>query len=125
MKRLLSGAFALVVVIVLVLASGTVGWTTAPASAGAIVDPNTLQPVPPNATCREAGGQVICDTFLVEEVVNEPITDFDLPCGTIYETSHFRGDGRAGMWMARSYDGTSPRAWREPGASHRRAQGRP
>lgn len=93
MKRLLRGAFALVVVIVLVLASGTVGWTTAPASAGAIVDPNTLQPVPPNATCREAGGQVICDTFLVEEVVNEPITDFDLPCGTIYETSDFRGDG--------------------------------
>jgi hypothetical protein len=93
MKKLVSGAFAFVVVIALVLVSGTVGRTTAPASAGAIVDPNTLQPVPPNATCREAGGQVICDTFLVEEAVNEPIADFDLPCGTIYETSHFRGDG--------------------------------
>ena len=92
MKKLLVSAFSLVAVIALVLASGTVGRMTAPA-AGAIVDPNTLQPVPPNATCREAGGQVICDTFLVEEVVNEPIADFDLPCGTIYETSHFRGDG--------------------------------
>ena len=93
MQKFLFSAFSLVAVIVLVLASGAVGRITAPASAGAIVDPNTLQPVPPNATCREAGGQVICDTFLVEEVVNEPIADFDLPCGTIYETSHFRGDG--------------------------------
>jgi hypothetical protein len=92
-QKLLISAFALVAVIVLVLVSGTVGRMTAPASAGAIVDPNTLQPVPPNATCREAGGQVICDTFLVEDAVNQPIADFDLPCGTIYETSHFRGDG--------------------------------
>jgi hypothetical protein len=30
---------------------------------------------------------------VVEDAVNEPITDFDLPCGTIYETSHYRGDG--------------------------------
>lgn len=65
----------------------------APAGAGPIVDPSTLEPEPPNAVCREDGRQVICDTFLVEEVVNEPIADFDLPCGTIYETSHFRGDG--------------------------------
>ena len=93
MKRVLISAVSLVAVFVLVLASGTVGRMTAPASAGAIVDPNTLQPVPPNATCREAGGQVICDTFVVEEGVNEPIADFDLPCGTIYETFHFRGDG--------------------------------
>jgi hypothetical protein len=92
-QKLLISTFALVAVIVFVLASGTVGRMTAPALAGAIVDPNTLQPVPPNATCREAGGQVICDTFLVEEAVNQPIADFDLPCGTIYETSHFRGDG--------------------------------
>ena len=61
--------------------------------AGPIVDPNTLQPVPPNATCRDAGRQIICDTFIEEFFVNEPIADFDLPCGTIYESGHFRGDG--------------------------------
>jgi hypothetical protein len=65
----------------------------APALAGAIVDPGTLQPVPPNATCRDDGRQIICDTFLEEISVNAPITDFDLPCGTIYETSYYRGDG--------------------------------
>jgi hypothetical protein len=93
MKKFLMGAFALVGLVVLVLVSGMVGRTTTPASAGAIVDPNTLQPVPPNATCRDDGQQVICDTFVVEDLVNEPISDFDLPCGTIYETSHYRGDG--------------------------------
>jgi hypothetical protein len=65
----------------------------APAQAGPIVDPNTLQPVPPNATCRDAGRQIICNTFIEESFVNEPIADFDLPCGTIYESGHFRGDG--------------------------------
>jgi hypothetical protein len=30
------------------------------------VDPNTLQPVPPNATCRDDGPQIICDTFVEE-----------------------------------------------------------
>lgn len=64
-----------------------------PASAGPLVDPNTLQPVPPNATCRDDGQQIICDTFLEESAVNEPIVDFGLPCGTIYETSYYRGDG--------------------------------
>jgi hypothetical protein len=64
-----------------------------PAAAGPPVDPSTLEPEPPNAVCREDGRQVICDTFFIEDVVNEPIADFDLPCGTIYETSHFRGDG--------------------------------
>lgn len=39
---------------------------SAPAFAGAIVDPNTLQPVPPNATCRDDGPQIICDTFVEE-----------------------------------------------------------
>jgi hypothetical protein len=80
------------VALVAALAGGLI-WMAAPAAAGPIVDPSTLQPEPPNAVCREDGRQVICDTFLVEEVVNEPIADFDLPCGTIYETSHFRGDG--------------------------------
>jgi hypothetical protein len=80
------------VALVAALAGGLI-WMAAPAAAGPIVDPSTLQPEPPNAVCREDGRQVICDTFLVEEVVNEPIADFDLPCGTIYETSHYRGDG--------------------------------
>jgi hypothetical protein len=80
-------------VAVLAALSGVLIWMAAPAAAGPVVDPATLQPEPPNAVCREDGRQVICDTFLVEEVVNEPIADFDLPCGTIYETSHFRGDG--------------------------------
>jgi hypothetical protein len=94
MKNLLfSRGLAFAAVVVLVLSSGTVGRTTPSASAGEIVDPNTLTPVPPNATCREDGRQIICDTFLVEDLVNEPIADFDLPCGTIYETSHYRGDG--------------------------------
>ena len=64
-----------------------------PALAGGIVDPNTLQPAPPNATCRDDGQQIICDTFVDELLVNEPIADFDLPCGTIYETSHYHGAG--------------------------------
>jgi hypothetical protein len=48
---------------------------------------------PPNATCRDAGGQVICDTFVADYLVNEPIVEFDLPCGAIYETSHNHGAG--------------------------------
>jgi hypothetical protein len=65
----------------------------APAYAGMTVDPKTLQPVPPNATCKADGPKIICDTFAEESAVNQPIPDFDLPCGTIYETSYFRGDG--------------------------------
>jgi hypothetical protein len=57
------------------------------------VDPNTLQPVPPNATCKDAGQQIICDTYVEEFLVNAPNPDFELPCGTVYETSHYRGDG--------------------------------
>jgi hypothetical protein len=93
MKRSFSTGFGLLSVIVLVLASGTLGHTTHAASAGAIVDPSTLQPPPPNAVCRDDGRQIICDTFVDEVAVNEPITDFDLPCGTIYETSHYHGAG--------------------------------
>ena len=79
------------VAFVFAAATGAVCTTTTPASAGALVDPSTLQPVPPNAVCRADGPQVICDTFVVETLVNEPI--FDLPCGTVYETSYYRGDG--------------------------------
>jgi hypothetical protein len=82
-----------VIWIVIAVAGSMIVLAAGPAAAGPLVDPSTLQPPPPNAVCREAGGQVICDTFLVEELVNEPIRDFDLPCGTIYETIHYRGDG--------------------------------
>jgi len=74
------------------LAGGVALWMTAPVAAGPIVDPSTLQPEPPNAVCREDGRQVICDTFFVEEPVNEATGDV-LPCGAIYQTSHYRGDG--------------------------------
>src|SRR3954451_21034473 len=57
------------------------------------VDPNTLQPAPPNATCRDAGQQIVCDTFFEDFAVNRPNGDFELPCGTVYETSYYRGDG--------------------------------
>ena len=70
--------------------TGLIG-AAVPAAAGPPIDPNTLQPVPPNATCRDDGPQIICDTFLEETAVNEPVAD--LPCGTIYETSYYRGDG--------------------------------
>jgi hypothetical protein len=64
----------------------------ASAFAGA-VDPNTLQPVPPNATCKDAGRQIVCDTYVEDFAVNQPSGDFEVPCGTVYETSHYRGDG--------------------------------
>jgi hypothetical protein len=93
LKRLLIGT---IVVLALVAVSGIVG-TTAPASAGVIVDPSALQPPPPpGALCRADGRYVICHTFLDFTLVNEPV--FDLPCGTVYETSF---DHREGIrWYA-------------------------
>ena len=73
-------------------AGGVMMLLAAPAAAGPLVDPSTLEPEPPNAVCREDGRQVICDTFFVEEAVNEATGDV-LPCGAIYQTSHYRGDG--------------------------------
>jgi hypothetical protein len=68
------------------------------AVAGPVVDPSTLQPPPPpGATCRADGVQTICHTQLTLTPVNEPV--FDLPCGTVYETSV---DAREGL---RWYDG--------------------
>src|SRR5438552_3728711 len=37
------------------------------------------------------GSYVICDTFFDETLVNEPI--FDLPCGTVRESSFYHGAG--------------------------------
>src|SRR3954453_123374 len=73
----------------LVIAS--LGLAASASAAG--VDPNTLQPVPPNATCHDAGQQIVCDTFLAEFLVNAPNPDLELPCGRGYETSYYRGDG--------------------------------
>ena len=59
-----------------------------------------IPPPPPGAHCRVVGTQVICHTGVVEpERVNEPL--FELPCGTVYETSR---DVRRGL---RWYDSTS------------------
>jgi hypothetical protein len=61
--------------------------TCATAQAGQpTVDPSTLQPVPPpGASCRLDGRFVICRTELHQAIAGEPA--FDLPCGTVYETS--------------------------------------
>ena len=78
-----------------VLALASLGLTAVPASAGPIVDPSTLQPPPPpGAECQAAGQWIICQTVFVIDSVNEPILDFALPCGTIYETIH---DDRFGI----------------------------
>lgn len=64
---------------------------------GPIPDPSVLQPPPPpGAVCRADGPQVICDTFLDTTLENEPV--FDLPCGTVYETSVDTRDGT--RWYA-------------------------
>jgi hypothetical protein len=50
------------------------------------VDPETLIPPPPNATCHEAGRQIVCDTAFEIHLTNEPV-DFGLPCGIVFETT--------------------------------------
>ena len=64
------------------------------------VDPAALTPAPllvgATAECRADGQWIICHTTLAIDLVNEPV--FDLPCGTVYETSH---DVRLGTrWYA-------------------------
>jgi hypothetical protein len=76
---------------ILLAAASAFAVSAATAFAGQVVDPTTLQPVPPNAVCRADGPQVVCDTFVDETLVNEPV--FDLPCGTVYETSSYHGAG--------------------------------
>ena len=59
------------------------------AAAGKSVDPAALTPAPAlvgaEAECRADGGWILCHTTVSFELANEPV--FDLPCGTIYETS--------------------------------------
>jgi hypothetical protein len=75
-------------VIASVLALAGLIWMGTPAAAGPLIDPSTLQPPPPpDAECQADGAWIICHTGLVFTPVNEPILDFQLPCGTLYETS--------------------------------------
>jgi hypothetical protein len=63
--------------------------TPAFAAAGKAIDPAALTPAPllvgAQAECRADGRWILCHTTLAFEPVNEPV--FDLPCGTVYETS--------------------------------------
>ena len=60
-------------------------------------DPSTLQPAPPSgASCRLDGRFVICHTELHQPFEREPV--FDLPCGTVYETS--RDDRKGIRWYS-------------------------
>jgi hypothetical protein len=71
------------------------------ASTSTSVDPGALTPAPPptiQAECRADGRWIICHTMQVVDLVGEP--EFELPCGTLYETSH---DVRHGI---RWYDAT-------------------
>jgi hypothetical protein len=62
------------------------------ASAGTIVDPNTLTPVPPpGAVCRADGNGTICHTEVSFAPVNEP--QGDLTCGTVYGTGTDNREG--------------------------------
>jgi hypothetical protein len=86
------------------LAVAGVMWMAGPAAAGPLVDPDTLQPPPPpGSECRLDGAWIICHTSLVFAPVNEPILDFRLPCGTLYETA---SDVRRGI---RWYDSSTGR----------------
>src|SRR5712691_10621786 len=58
------------------------------ASAHTRVDPTTLTPpLKPFRICFQAGPWVKCDTSTpTTSFENVAITDFDLPCGTIYQS---------------------------------------
>jgi hypothetical protein len=58
-------------------------------SAHTLVDPTTLTPpLKPFRVCYEDGPWVKCDTSdPAESYANQEITDFGLPCGTIYESA--------------------------------------
>ena len=71
-----------------ILAVASLGGATV-ASAHTLVDPTTLTPpLKPFRVCYEDGPWVKCDTSGPTEVssnVNEPMDDFGLPCGSLYE----------------------------------------
>ena len=85
MRRFAALMFRLLVV-------GALSLGAASSAAAGSVDPSTLQPPPPSgARCHDAGNQVICDTTLDFDLVNEPFTD--APCGTLYLTGTDERDG--------------------------------
>ncbi len=71
------------------LAIGLVAVAALPASAGPLVDPNTLTPPPPegaeDVVCQETGQYIICDYFIDQSVQNEPV--LTASCGTVYLTA--------------------------------------
>ena len=71
------------------LLAGTLAVITPAASADPpTVDPSTLQPPPPpDARCDPAGLYVIGHTVIDFSVEAGPVTDFGLPCGTVYFTA--------------------------------------
>jgi hypothetical protein len=86
-----------------VLAVASLIWMALSVAAGPLIDPSTLQPPPPpGAECRADGAWTICHTGLLFTPVNEPILDFELPCGTLYETAT---DVRRGIRWYNSDDG--------------------
>ena len=95
-----------------------------PAFAGPIVDPNTLQPVPPNATCRDNGQQIICDTFLEESGVKRADRGFRPAVRNDLRDSYYRGDGTRWYVDRLAVKRHVGRAWTAPGASRRPAPDR-
>jgi hypothetical protein len=87
--------------IAFVLSGLAVAADTGAATAKPTVDTDTLTPPPPDgADCRADGNRIICHTSVIEpDRLSEPL--FDLPCGTVYETST---DERRGL---RWYDAGS------------------
>ena len=74
----------LLICLALLLAGSVVAAAPSAFAGPPTVDPSTLQPVPPEATCRLDGRFVICQTAFHEPADAAPI--LELPCGTLYET---------------------------------------
>jgi hypothetical protein len=62
------------------------------------------------AECQADGTWIICHTGLVFTPVNEPILDFQPPCGTLYETSTDIRRGRT-TWSGCTFVRGQGRCW--------------
>ena len=93
-------------------------------SAHALVDPTTLTPpLRPLRVCYEDGPWVKCDASdAAESHANLEIADFDLPCGTIYESATVRTQPPGGMRTSCSSSETPRSTSPAVGASHRRSR---
>lgn len=79
--------------VVVVAAAALLCASAVPATAGPIIDPAALQPVPPPGTvCRDDGPLTICERETSESWTLVPI--FPLPCGQVYETAAQTIDAR-------------------------------